>query len=144
VAQADSDVATPTKTIRLRPGLRAEIERLARCTRRSFSEVAQTLLEEAIRVQACPGIYFADEPTGRVAKVSGTGLAVWEVIRDYKGVKGDEKKLKKWLPHVSSAQLKAATLYYAQCGDEIDAAIADDTAAHAEGRTTQKAFSRRA
>jgi len=137
-------VATPTKTIRLRPGLRAEIERLARRTRRSFSEVTQTLLEEAILAQACPGIYFADEPAGRVAKVSGTGLAVWEVIRDYKSVKHDEKKLGKWLPHVSSAQLKAATLFYAKCRDEIDAAIADDTAAHAEGRATQKAFPRRA
>jgi uncharacterized protein (DUF433 family) len=94
---------------------------------------------EAILVQACPGIYFADEPAGRVAKISGTGLAVWEVIRDYKRVKGEEKKLRKWLPHVSSAQLKAATLFYAQCRDEIDAAIADDTAAHAEGRATQKA-----
>ena len=79
-----------------------------------------------------------------MAKISGTGLAVWEVIRDYKSVKRDEKKLGKWLPHVSSAQLKAATLFYAKCRDEIDAAIADDTAAHAEGRATQKAFPRRA
>ena len=122
----------------------AELHYLARRTRRSFSEVTQTLLEEAILVQACPGIYFADEPAGRVAKISGTGLAVWEVIRDYKSVKRDEKKLGKWLPHVSSAQLKAATLFYAKCRDEIDAAIADDTAAHAEGRATQKAFPRRA
>ena len=137
-------MATPTKTIRLRPGLRVEIERLARRTRRSFSEVTQTLLEEALLVQACPGIYFADEPAGRVAKVSGTGLAVWEVIRDYKSVNRDEKKLGKWLPHVSSAQLKAATLCYAKCRDEIDAAIADDTATLTEGRATQKAFPRRA
>ena len=96
-------MATPTKTIRLRPKLRAEIERIARRTRRSFSEVAQTFLEEAVRTQACPGIYFADEPAGRVAKVAGTGLGVWEVIRAYKDVKGNEKKLKKWLPHLSSA-----------------------------------------
>ena len=95
---------------------------------------------EAILVQACPGIYFANEPAGRVAKRSGTGLAVWEVIRDYKGIKGEKNKLRKWLPHVSSAQLKAATLFHAKCRDEIDAAIADDTAAHAEGRATQKAF----
>ena len=96
-------MATPTKTIRLRSKLRAEIERIARRTRRSFSEVAQTLLEEPVRTQACPGIYFADEPAGRVAKVAGTGLGVWEVIRAYKDVKGNEKKLKKWLPHLSSA-----------------------------------------
>ncbi len=137
-------MATPTTTIRLRPKLRAEIERIARRRQRSFSEVAQTLLEEAIRMQSCPGIYFADEPAGRVAKVSGTGLGVWEVIRDYKTVKGDEKALKKWFPRVSSAQLKAAILYYAKFPHEVDAAIADDTAAHAEGRATQKVTSRRA
>jgi len=79
-----------------------------------------------------------------VAKISGTGLAVWEVIRDYKRVKGNDKKLGKWLPPVSSAQLKAATLFCAKCRDEVDAAIADDTAARAEGRAAQKAFSRRA
>jgi hypothetical protein len=51
-------MATPTRTIRLRPGLRAEIERIARRARRTFSEVTQDLLEEAIRMRECPGIYF--------------------------------------------------------------------------------------
>lgn len=133
-------MATPTKTIRLRPALRADIERIARRTRRSFSEVAQTLLEEAVRLQACPGIYFADEPAGRVAKVAGTGLGVWEVIRDYKTVHGNEEKLRKRLPHVSSAQLKAATLYYGRYRQEIEAEITDNVAAHAEGRAMQDAI----
>ena len=138
-------MATPTKTIRLRPKLRADIERIARRTRRSFSEVAQALLEEAIRTRECPGIYFSDEPAGRVAKVTGTGLAVWEVVRDYKGAKGDEKKLRRWLPHLSAAQVRAATLYYARFPQEIDAEIADDVAAHAEGRAAQeKTAARRA
>ena len=137
-------MATPTKTIRLRPKLRAEIERIARRTRRSFSEVAQALLEEAIRTRECPGIYFADEPAGRVAKVAGTGLGVWEVIRDYKAVKGSANKLRRWLPHLSTAQLKAATVYYARFPQEIDADIADDIGAHAEGRTMREAVGRRA
>ena len=137
-------MATPTKTIRLRPKLRAEIERIARRTRRSFSDVAQTLLEEALRIRACPGIYFADEPTGRVAKVVGTGLGVWEVIRVYNGVEGNEKKLKKWVPHVSPAQLKAALLYYARFPQEVEAEIADNVAACAEGRAMQAAIARRA
>ena len=136
-------MATPTKTIRLRPGLRAEIDRIARRTRRSFSEVAQALLEEAVRTRECPGISFADEPAGRVAKVAGTGLGVWEVIRDYKTVKGDARKLRRWLPHLSTAQLKAATVYYARFPQEIDTEIADDRAAHAEGRAMQRAIARR-
>jgi uncharacterized protein (DUF433 family) len=137
-------MATPTKTIRLRPRLRAEIERIARRTRRSFSEVAQALIEEAVRTRECPGIYFADEPAGRVAKVAGTGLGVWEVIRDYQAVKGDARKLRKWLPHLSTAQLKAATVYYARFGQEIDSDIADNRAAHVEGRAIQQAVARRA
>jgi uncharacterized protein (DUF433 family) len=137
-------MATPTKTIRLRPELGAEIERIARRARRSFSEVAQALLEEAVRARECPGIYFSDEPAGRVAKVAGTGLGVWEIIRDYKAVKGNAKKLRTWLPHLSAAQLKAATVYYARFPQEIDAEIADDIAAHAEGRTMQEASARRA
>jgi uncharacterized protein (DUF433 family) len=137
-------MATPTKTIRLRPRLRAEIERIARRRRRSFSDVAQTLLDEGLRMQACPGIYFADEPAGRVAKVAGSGLGVWEIIRDYHDVKGNEKKLKTWLPHISSAQLKAAILYYARFRQEVDAEIAENSAAHAEGRATWGATGRRA
>ncbi len=137
-------MATPTKTIRLRPRLRAEIEQIARRTRRSFSEVAQALLEEAVRTRECPGIYFADEPAGRVAKVAGTGLGVWEVIRSSKAAKGNAKKLGRWLPHLSTAQLKAATVYYSRFPQEIDAEIADDAAAHADGRTAQEALARRA
>jgi hypothetical protein len=91
-----------------------------------------------------PGIYFADEPAGRVAKVAGTGLGVWEVIRDYQAVKGDEKELRGWLSHLSTAQLKAATVYYARFGQEIDSEIADNRAAHVEGRAVQQAVARRA
>jgi uncharacterized protein (DUF433 family) len=122
-SSTDPNMATPTKTLRLRPKLKAEIDRIAKRTRRSFSEVAQDLLEEAVRLRQCPGIHFADEASGREAKVSGTGLGVWEVIRDYKAVKGNERQLRKILPHISAARLKAALLYYARFPDEVDAAI---------------------
>ncbi len=89
---------------------------MAKRTRHSFSEAAQDLLEEAVRLRECPGIYFADEPAGRVAKVSGTGLGVWEVINTYQGVRGSLRQLRRWHPHVSPAQLKAALLYYDQSG----------------------------
>ncbi len=119
-------MATPTKTIRLRPRLRAQIDRIARRSRRSFSEVAQDLLEESLRLRECPGIYFVDEPAGREAKVSGTGLGVWEIMRDYLDLKGDEKKLRKCLPHVGPREIRAARLYYEKYRDEIDAQIAEN------------------
>jgi uncharacterized protein (DUF433 family) len=137
-------MATPTKTLRLRPGLRDEIDRLARRARRSFAEVAQDLLEEGVRMRECPGIHFAEEPAGRVAKIAGAGLAVWEVISTHQGVKGDEKKLRKWHPHLSAAQVKAALLYYARYREEIDADIAANAAAYEAGRTLQVRLGRRA
>src|SRR5262245_284184 len=70
-------------TMRLRQSLRRDLEAAAARTRRSIAEVAQELLEEALRMRQCPGIYFADEPSGRTAKIGGTGLGVWEVVRDF-------------------------------------------------------------
>jgi len=45
-------LATPTKTLRLDPQLRSEIDRLARRARRTFSEVTHDLLDEALRMRA--------------------------------------------------------------------------------------------
>lgn len=126
-------MATPTKTLRIRPQLRAEIERIAKRSRRTFSDVAQELLEEAVRMRRCPGIYFATEASGREAKVQGTGLGVWEVIRDLTDLQGDEEKLRQWLPHVGPPQLKAVRLYYEQYRDEIDAEIEANDRALEEG-----------
>jgi uncharacterized protein (DUF433 family) len=121
-------MATPTKTLRLRSRLRVAIERIAKRTRRSFSEVTQDLIEEALRMRECPGIYFADEPTGREAKVGGTGLGVWEVIRDYLAAGKDEKVLRKALPRLSGGQVKACLIYYNKYPQEIEAAIEENAA----------------
>jgi uncharacterized protein (DUF433 family) len=121
-------MTTPTKTLRLRPWLRAEIDRMAKRARRSFSAVAQDLLEEALRMRECPGIYFADEPAGREAKVAGTGLGVWEVIRDYLAAGKSERTLKKSFPRLAEAQLRACLLYYGKYPQEIDAQIAENAA----------------
>ena len=119
-------MSTPTTTLRLRPHLREEIRRLAKRHRRSFSEVTQDLIEEALRLRSCPGIYFADEPAGREAKVSGTGLGVWELIRDYNEIGKNGAKLRKLFPQLSAAQVQAALIYYSRYADEIDEAIEDN------------------
>ena len=138
-----TNVPTPTKTLRLRPRLRADIERMAKRARRSFSEVAQDLLEEAVRLRECPGIYFTDEPTGRVAKVSGTGLGVWEVIDIYRGFGGSQRRLRRWHPHLSPAQLKAALVYHERYREEVDGAIEENRAAGSAGKPLSAATTRR-
>jgi uncharacterized protein (DUF433 family) len=121
----------PLRSIRFRPWVRAQIERLVKRTGRGFSEVTQDLLEEALRIRVCPGIYFADEPAGRVAKVTGTGLGVWEVIRDYLDEGRDRARLRRSLPQLSDAQVEAALRYYSAWPEEIDELVAENVAASA-------------
>jgi len=109
-------------TMRLRRSLREELEMTAVRTRRSVAEVAQELLDEALRMRQCPGIYFADEPSGRVAKVGGTGLAVWEIVRDFSRDR-DPERVRKAFPQLSQAQITAALMYYCRYRDEVKAQV---------------------
>jgi len=79
-------------------------------------------------MRECPGIYFATEPSGRTAKVAGTGLAVWEVIRDVLALGGQEERIKAALPALSKAQLAAATMYFRRYPEEIRRAIEENAA----------------
>ena len=109
-------------TMRLRRSLRKDLETTAARTRRSVADVAQELLDEALRMRQCPGIYFADEPSGRTAKIGGTGLAVWEVLRDFSK---DQKpnRIRRVFPQLSQAQITAALMYYSRYRDEVQAKI---------------------
>ena len=117
--------------MRLRVSLRKKIEELAARSRRSIAEVAQELLEEALRMRECPGIYFADEPSGRTAKIGGTGLAVWEVLRDFAEDEHPDR-LRSAFPQLSQAQLTAALMYYRRYPEEIRRQIEANAALTAE------------
>jgi len=108
--------------MRLRQSLRRELEATAARNRRSVADVTQELLDEALRMRQCPGIYFADEPSGRTAKVGGTGLGVWEVVRDFSRDR-DADRIRKAFPRLSKAQITAALMYFARYRDEVQAQI---------------------
>lgn len=118
-ARAEPRVLT---TMRLRQSLRRDLEATAARTRRSVADVAQELLDEALRMRQCPGIYFADEPSGRTAKIGGTGLAVWEVLRDFNQDQ-DTDRIRKVFTQLSRAQITAALMYHARYRDEVQAKI---------------------
>ena len=124
-------------TMRLRRSLRDELEAAAQRSRRSVSEIAQELLDEGLRMRLCPGIYFSDEPSGRTAKVSGTGLGVWEVLRDFRQ-DNDVERLRRAFGHLSQAQLTAALMYYRRYPEEIQREVDANAAWTAE--TVEKAF----
>ncbi len=122
-----------TTSLRLRSGLRAYLEDLAERSQRSVSDVAQQLLEEAMRTRECPGIYFAEEPAGRTAKIMGTGLGVWEIIRDYTAVGEREDRLREIFPQLAPAQIGAARNYFLRYRDEIERRINENARLTPEG-----------
>lgn len=79
----------------------------------------------------CPGIYFATEPSGRTAKISGTGLGVWEVLRDFVGDE-DLDRVRRAFPQLSSSQITAALIYYKRYSDEIRREVEANAALTAE------------
>jgi uncharacterized protein (DUF433 family) len=109
-------------TMRLRRSLRNLLQETAARYRRSLADVAQELLDEALRMRQCPGIYFADEPSGRTAKIGGTGLGVWEVLRDFTKDQNPEQ-IRKAFPQLLQAQVTAALMYYTRYRDEVQAKI---------------------
>lgn len=118
-------------TMRLRRAVRTGLEEAAARARRSVSEVAQELIEEGLRMRGCPGVYFATEPSGRTAKVSGTGLGVWEVLRDFVHDE-DLERVRRAFPQLSPAQITAALIYYKRYPDEIRRQVDANAALTAE------------
>ncbi|MBI2917857.1 MAG: DUF433 domain-containing protein [Chloroflexi bacterium] len=115
---------TVQKSLRVPQAVAQTIEEIAEASRRDFSSVTNEMLTEAIKVRRCPGILFADGPSGRQARVAGTGLDVWEIIATHKGMEQDPERLSRAYHWLSQAQLRAALGYYAAYPEEIERQIA--------------------
>ncbi len=114
---------TIQKSIRIQEKTIKEIERIAKDSGKDFSIVTNELLEEAVRMQRCPGIIFSEGTTGRRARIAGTGIEVWEVIATYKGVAKDFNRLRQAYHWLTEQQLKSAAGYYKFYPEEIDRLI---------------------
>jgi uncharacterized protein (DUF433 family) len=129
---ASNTPKTVQKSLRLPQDVARRIEEIADESRRDFSSVTNEMLSEAVRMRRCPGIVFADGPTGRHARIAGTGIAVWELVRTYRAVGDDRDRLGKAYHWLSNDQVRAALGYYAAHPDEIDRRIERDDAWTAE------------
>ena len=130
-------MTTVQKSIRLPKEAVKEIEALASGTGKDFSGIARDLLIEAVKMRRCPGVTFADGPTGRRAKIAGTGIDIWEFVATFKGLDENYKKLKEAYHWLGDQQIRSALSYYALYPDEIDAKIT-----HNENITQEKIIKR--
>ena len=116
-------MTTRARGLRLPEELEEEIEREMRLRGAGFTEVATSLLREAVRMRRTPGIVYMDGATGRRAVVAGTGIDVWEIISQYREVEEDFDGLRACYPWLVGSQLASALSYYELYPEEIDARI---------------------
>lgn len=114
---------TVQKSLRLPEEAVKEIESLASGSGKDFSGIVRDLLIEAVKMRKCPGITFADGPTGRRSRIAGTGIDIWEFISTFKGVGENYDDLKEAYHWLSDQQIRSALSYYALYPDEIDEKI---------------------
>ena len=79
--------------------------------------------EERAKADRVPGITFVDGPVGRRAHVVGSGLDVFEIIRDYRSLGCDRDLLVSELDWVEPRHLDIAIAYYGAFPYEIDARL---------------------
>lgn len=86
------------------------------------SELARTLLDEALRREKHPGIVFRATAVGREAAIEGRRLYVWQVMQTVWSSGGDVDQAAQFLG-LRSDQVRAAIGYCAEYRDEIEALV---------------------
>lgn len=87
--------------------------------------LAQRYVEEGLRRDEHPQIWFVDGPAGRRATLLGSGPDVWEVIATVRDNEGDLPATADYL-QIPLGNVEAAVAYYGAFKQEIDRAIAQN------------------
>jgi hypothetical protein len=127
VTTSNYNVVMAVLSIRFkRAGVYERLRRYGAEHAESASALGERLIDEGLRMAAHPGIVFRDGPTGRRAALAG-GPDVWEVVALLRGLRGGfEKRVADAAKQLglSTTQVRAASRYYAEFRDELDAEIA--------------------
>ena len=107
-------------TLAIPEDVRATIQQTVERTGQDFSAVANEMLIEAAKMRRFPGLIFADGPTGRRARIEGTGLEVFEVIGAYRSVGERWEGLREAFHWLSEQQLRTALAYAGAYPEEIE------------------------
>jgi len=95
------------------------LDRRALLTGTRKTALAERYVEEGLRMDDHPGVYFVDGPMGRRAALVGTGLDVWEVVETVQANDNDPLAAADYL-RVALGVVEVALRYYGEYRDEID------------------------
>lgn len=116
-------MASVQKSMRIPEEMAAEIQNIAQRSGKDFSTITKELLEEAIKMNRCPGICFTEGVDGRRARIAGSGIEVWEIIQNFKSLGEDFSRLRTACHWLTEQQLRAAIAYYRSYPLEIEKLI---------------------
>lgn len=99
----------------------SQLGRLAACSAEaglSEQQLALRYVDEGLRMDEHPLVYFVDGPAGRRASLRGNG-DVWEVVATIQDNDGDVQAAAAYLG-ASPASVEAAQAYYEAYSEEVD------------------------
>lgn len=126
---SDYTVVMAVVSIRFRrPGTYERLKRHAALRSEPVSGVGERLIDEGLRMESHPGVVFRDGAAGRRAGLA-LGPDVWEVAALLRDLHGDvDQRVSSAAVHLGLAppQVRAASRYYAEFTEEVDAEISDN------------------
>src|SRR5688572_12843233 len=115
-------MTTKHLTLRVDQDSLRRLEAQSSLTRENRSELAKRLIDEGLRMESHPGIYFKRGSAGRRPALVG-GPDVWvvaRVFRELEGVFEDVVKATSELTELPLHIVRNAMRYYSEFGPEID------------------------
>jgi len=125
------------RSFRLDPAVLDHLEERARELGMTHTALVERYVDEGLRQERHWGIIFVDEAAGRRARVGGTGLDVWEVVRIVQDNHGSTAEAAAYLD-IPERLILTAMRYYADYSYEIDAWIADNDRYYEEELARQR------
>ncbi|MGH3030490.1 MAG: DUF433 domain-containing protein [Gaiellaceae bacterium] len=114
-------------SFRLDPRTLDRLKQRSREVGAAQATLAERYIEEGIRIDEHPGIYFREGGPGRRPALLGTRLDVAQIVETLRQNENSVEETAEYLD-VPAAQVETAVRYYADYKDEIDAWIEESRA----------------
>jgi uncharacterized protein (DUF433 family) len=138
IATTAPDNAPTQRSFRLPAATLERLDRRARERGQSANAVAARLIDEGLRSEDHPLIYFRDGALGRRPALIASRVDVWQVVETLRAHDGSIEATAEYLDQ-PEVKVRAALRYYADFADEVDAFTARATDA---ARREEEAFRR--
>lgn len=110
---------TSQKSFRIADQVLDRLKERAELKNASANALAQQFIDEGLRMDAHPQIYFRDGATGRRPAIVGTRLDVWQAIETFRMNSKSIEETANYL-EIPPGKVRAAVAYYADYKDETD------------------------